>query len=530
MTSIACTNLLEPKTVLPASAPAPVARRETKTYTQILKSSAWIGGSSVVTVAFGIARTKALAVLIGPAGVGLLGLYGSIADVTRSIAGMGINASGVRQIAEAVGSGDGDRIARTATVLRRVSILLGVLGAAILLLLSRQVSLLTFGIDGRSGAIALLSLSVLFSLVAAGQTAYIQGIRRIADLARMRIWGALLGSAASVVLVYFLRERGVVPSLIAVAAMSTLTSWWYSRKAKLRAPRLTSADVIREVTAMLKLGFAFMASGFMLMGVAYGIRIIVLHRVGFAAVGMYQAAWGLSSLYVGFILQAMGEDFYPRLTALAGNNLACNQTVNEQAHVSLLLAAPGILATLTFAPTVMTLFYSPKFTAAADILQWICLGIALRVITWPMGYIVVAKGAHRWFFWSDFAWTVVHVGLAWVLVNAFGVNGAGMAFFGSYVFHGCLIYPVVHRLSGFRWSAENRKTGTIFLLSIGLVFTGFRVLPPALATGLGAVASALVGIYSLRTLLELVDSGQIPARVRGVLVRTRLLPARPSIE
>jgi hypothetical protein len=66
-------------------------------------------------------------------------------------------------------------------------------------------------------------------------------------------------------------------------------------------------------------------------------------------------------------------------------------------------------------------------------------------------------------------------------------------------------------------------------MSIAMVFTGFHVLPPLLATIFGAVACVLVGIYSVRTLLELVDSGHIPARVRGLLVRTRLLPAGPSV-
>jgi PST family polysaccharide transporter len=45
---------------------------------------------------------------------------------------MGINSSGVRQIAEAVGSGDTVRIARTVIVLRRTSIFLGILGAVLL--------------------------------------------------------------------------------------------------------------------------------------------------------------------------------------------------------------------------------------------------------------------------------------------------------------------------------------------------------------------------------------------------------------
>ncbi len=61
-------------------------------------------------------------------------------DLTQSVAGMGINSSGVRQIAEAAGSGDKTRIAQTAAVLRRTSVVLGLLGAALLLVFSRPVS------------------------------------------------------------------------------------------------------------------------------------------------------------------------------------------------------------------------------------------------------------------------------------------------------------------------------------------------------------------------------------------------------
>ena len=159
---------------------------------RFLKSSALIGGSSVLNIAIGIVRTKAMAMLLGPAGFGLAGLYGSIADLTQSIAGMGINSSGVRQIAEAVGSNDKVRIALTTAVLRRTSIVLGVLGAALLVVFSRQVSTLTFGNTQHAAAICLLSIAVFFRLVSAGQGALIQGMRRIADLAKMGALGALL--------------------------------------------------------------------------------------------------------------------------------------------------------------------------------------------------------------------------------------------------------------------------------------------------------------------------------------------------
>ena len=74
----------------------------------------------------------------------------------------------------------------------------------------------------------------------------------------------------------------------------------------------------REATALLTLGLGFLASGFLTMGAAYAIRILVLHTGGVEAAGIYQAAWTIGGLYAGFILQAMGTDFYPRLTAASG--------------------------------------------------------------------------------------------------------------------------------------------------------------------------------------------------------------------
>jgi enterobacterial common antigen flippase len=507
-------------------APAPVVSEVSQprqhSYGQILKSSALIGGSSVINIGLGIVRTKAMAVLLGPAGFGLMGLYSSIADLAQNIAGMGISSSGVRQIAESVGSGEAERIAKTATVLNRISWLLGILGTVLLALLCRPVSKLTFGSEQQAAAVALLSLSVFFRLVSAGQGALIQGMRRISDLAKMGVLGSLYGTIISIPVVFFLREKGVVPSLVGVAVMSVLTSWWYSRKIQVQTPSLTIAEVCHETAGLLKLGFAFMASSFFTMGAAYAIRIIVLRKVGFDAAGLYQSAWAVGGLYVGLILQAMGADFFPRLAGVATDHPECNRLVNEQALISLLLAGPGVLVTLSFAPLVIALLYSTKFYAAAEILRWICLGMTLRVITWPMGFILVAKGEQTLFMLTDFAWTAVHIGLAWVCVNSFGLSGAGMAFFGSYVFHGFLVYPIVRRLSGFRWSAANRRTGLLLLPSVALVFVGFYVLPLWLATGFGTLVACLSLVYSTRTLLRLVPLDRIPGPIRRLLARLRL--------
>jgi enterobacterial common antigen flippase len=488
-----------------------------RSYRSILKSSALIGGASMISVGIGMARTKALAMLLGPSGYGVMGALMMVADLAKVVAQVGINGSGVRQIAESVGSEDASRIALTVVVLRRVSLVCGVIGALALALFSGPVAKFTFGTEGYASSVAVLSLAVVLSVVASGQGALLQGMRRIGDMAKLAVWGSLLGTLVGIPMVYVLGTAGLAPTLVAIAGSSALASWWYSRKIKTEATAVSARMLTYEAASLLKLGMAFMASGLLTLGAAYAVRIIVLRKAGIEAAGIYYAAWTLGGLYIGFVLQALGADFYPRLVAAAKNNAECNRLVNEQAEVSLLMAAPGVLLTLTLSPLAISLFYSAEFVGAIEVLRWICLGMALRVLTWPIGYIVVAKNRQVLFFGIELVWSVVNVTLTWFCVDAYGAVGAGMAFFASYVAHFVVVYPSVRRMTGFRWSAANVRTATVCFGAMLAVFLGFHALPSPGGLALGLTVTALSCFMSTRALVRRASSDRLPAAVSRLL-------------
>jgi PST family polysaccharide transporter len=498
-----------------------VAAASQSSHGQILKSSALIGGASVINLALGAVRMKAMAVLLGPSGVGLLGVYTSICDLVRSVAGLGINTSGVRQIAEAAGSGDARRIARTVWTLRRVALVSGLLGALLLVLLREPIARVTFGGAQQANWLLLLALAVLFAEVSAAQAALVQGMRRIADLARINVLGAFYGMVLGVGVVWFfwrqgVPEHGVVPSIVCVTGMGILTSWWYARKVRVERVRLRWVEVAGEARALLRLGLVFMSTTLMAMGMAYLVRMILVRQIGVDAAGQYQAAWSLGGVYIGFIVQAMGADFYPRLTAVARDRDACNRLVNEQAEVGLLLAGAGVAATLTFAPWVIRLFFSRDFGPAVEVLRWICLGMMLRVVSWPLGFILVARGEGAWFFWTEMVANAIQLALVWFGVQWFGVRGAGIAFFALYVVYLAGIYLVARRLTGFRWSAANRRLALSFGPGVALVFLAAQTLPQWLAMLAGALLTAILGVHSVRTLCTLIPSERWPRAAQRV--------------
>lgn len=77
-----------------------------------------IGSAQVVNFALSIIRMKVIAVLFGPAGIGLLGIYNNLKQMVGNAAGLGMASSGVRQIAGANGDAgavttDDEKLART---------------------------------------------------------------------------------------------------------------------------------------------------------------------------------------------------------------------------------------------------------------------------------------------------------------------------------------------------------------------------------------------------------------------------------
>jgi PST family polysaccharide transporter len=133
----------------------------------------------------------------------------------------------------------------------------------------------------------------------------------------------------------------------------------------------------------------------------------------------------------------------------------------------------------SLAPFVLTLFYAPQFVQAAETLRWICLGVAMRVIGWPLGYVLLAKGNKRLFFFSDATWCVAHIATALVLSSWLGLAGVGIAFLFAYCLHAVLNYFLVRRLTKLRWSSANVGL-TLYLLvtaSIGMLVCLFFAIP-----------------------------------------------------
>ncbi len=471
-------------------------------YAQILKASSIMGGAAGINLLLGMVRVKFAAVFIGTTGVGLLSSFGALQGLIGTLAGLGLQSSAVREIAAAVGKGDEQAIGRAVLTLRRLCWLTGLVGMAAMMLLAPLLSQLTFGHRDYTLDIAALGVIILFGNLSGGQIALIQGMRRIGDMARANIYGAAAGTVAAIGFYAALGLRGIIPTLLAVSAIQLALSFHFARRVPVPKVSLTWRQTFAEASGMVRLGLVMMWNGLMGSAVAYLTVTLITQHEGTQAVGLYSAAFALSGMFVNFVLGAMGADYYPRLTGVASDKPAMVRMVNEQTEIGLLLALPGLLATMALAPWILQIFYTREFLGAVEMLQWFILGCLGRVISWPMGYIMLALGKSSWLIVSESVMHAVHILLIFFGLQVFGLVGVAQSFVLLYVFHIFVTLLIGRKLISFSWS--NRARATIFLSILASALILFTCLQLELmtATLVGGTTTALALLVSASTILK----------------------------
>ena len=474
-------------------------------YRSIFKATSLFGGVQVYQILIQIIKSKFVAVLLGPAGVGIMGLYQSGLQLIQQLSSMGLSQSAVRDVSEANGSNDLHRIAKTVTVVRKLVWVTGILGLVLVACFSPLLSKTSFGNYDYTIPFIILSVTLLLDQLSAGQRVVLQGLRKLKDLAKCSAFGVTFGLITSVPLYYWLGIEGIVPTLILNSLCSLLLSWFYSRKIKVEKVKVTPKQTLEQGKLMLVMGVSMSISGILSTIVAYAIRGYIQANGGVEQVGLYQAGFVIMTTYVGMVMNAIATDYYPRLAAINKDNQKCREAVSKQGEIGVMILAPMLTICLVFMPFVLKILYSDKFLAANEYISWACLGMMLRLASWVISFMFVAKAESKLFIKVELAVNLYYLIFSIIGYKMLGLTGLGIAFMMEYVVYFIQCYIIARKRYDFRFSNSFIKSYVIQLLLvisclvIVLVFNGW------LKYVLGGIIIAISSILGIKGLNEKMD-------------------------
>jgi len=488
--------------------------REAASYRQILRSTSTVGGATLASLIVGLVKMKVFALLVGPVGLGLYGMFNSVLATASAVAGLGLTSSGVQQLAVSKQPSD-EAAARSG--IWSLTWPLAFLGFGVLWVLQRPLAVLLLGDESHAATVGWLGIGVALSVLAGSQLALLQGYRQIGNLAKVRIYSALAAAGAGVAAVYMLGEAGIVLALIATPLAGVVVGLVFLRHVPQKpAEPVSKARLALEWRMLLSLGFIMMVAGFIAAAAQTGARSLIFVQLGAQQAGLYQAAWMASVTNISIILAAMSADYFPRLSKVAGDRTATSDLLNQQIKIALLLGGPILLGLTSSAPAVLWLLYSAEFSGADALFQWHLAGDVLKLVSWSLGFVLVAAREMRRFVLIEASFAIAYILMIWLLLPLIGLDSVGLAYFLAYAIHVSLMAVGCVRLLAVRVSGANLVLGSAILLPLLCVILISRYSVTA-GSILGWMATLVLLAYSGRSIAGLISanpSAPAPAALR----------------
>lgn len=410
---------------------------------RVLKATSLLGSSQVLGMGLSIVRNKLLALWVGQAGVGLMGVLNQSLDFMCISTQFNIRTSAVRNLAVMSESEQDD----VAYVVRRVGFVLGLFGAVVMMIIAPWLSRFTLNSADYAWAFRVVSLTLIFTALMNSEQILLQVRCRFKEIAWGSLAASIVGLAITLPCYWFLKESGIVPSIVAYAVAAWLGAWWFSRRLRLRTTqRLSLVECFRRAKGFIQTGFLLSASTLLSSFVALCIMAVIERGGGKLELGDYQSVNTMLNRYVGILLASMTMEFYPRLSAAAKRPSHLRLMMTHQSILFIRILFPAIVAMILLAPWLIQFFFSDQFLAGWGYFVFGSVGLLGRMVSTIISYSFLAQNKGWTFFWSEVISTIVSFGMMLLGYNLGGLTGLGIATGAWYLVDMLIIYAAA-RLS-----------------------------------------------------------------------------------
>jgi O-antigen/teichoic acid export membrane protein len=379
----------------------------------------------------GFAIAKVVAVTCGPAGLAVMGQLQNAATMLAGLASAPGGSGLVRFTSRHAIAGYSACAPWWRAVGRMTVATLIVLMCAVVLLADDASRLLFATTDSSRfllAAAALLPLAVANTLVAS----VLNGLKRQARFMALSAIGVTVGSACIVAGTLLFGLEGAMFGVVAYSAIcglamiagvarepwARLNYWWG------RAGRAAYADIGRHVAMTITSAICAPVSLML-------VRTLLADRLGWEATGQWQAVQKISEVYLAAVTVALTSYYLPQLSALRGRG-----EVDREVRRALALIVPcvggfGIVLYLA-RDLVIAIAFSSSFAPARDLFAAQLIGDVTKIASWVFAYVMIARGATRWYVTTEIVFSMTLVALAWWFVGQWGLEGAVLAYAVNY--------------------------------------------------------------------------------------------------
>jgi antigen flippase len=455
-------------------------------------------------------RTKVIALVLGPAGVGLVSVIDQFVQMILQLSAFAIPFAAIKILSKAH-SESAETFRATYAGLLRLLLILGSVGAAL------GITLISFRPSWVSP-----SFVAHIPLVAIGLLAIpamiLHGFFRNVPAAAMQpitsaVWdvitAAILASLAIVGILLFKVPGYFVGALVGCVVVSASYYLYLAHRFGLSMTGRPSSirGLLKANPSFVELSLASYAVAFVTPFALFIVRATVLESLGIETAGFLQAAIGIS-LAINLVLGSLnGLVLAPLVNRMLAESKKHREAEEFQRKLLLAIAIVTLPPSL-FPDLVVIGLYSSEFVEAAHVLYWFVLSQAMTQIAGVYTALMIGLDRLKAYGVLMVVGTASNAVLAILLVPRLGLLGAGIAAFTSASLLALGTFGYLHAREGFRIGRAAGLGTPLLFAGLGLASAFVGTLPSFGVPNLVAKSLVCVAVLGLVAPLSLGREGR----------------------
>lgn len=392
----------------------------------IIKVSSMTSVSTAVRMLTAFITTKVAAILIGPAGVALVGQLQNFSSIVMAIATGGINTGVTKYVAEYKNSKNKIRIFISTAL--RINLTLSVLVGIVMIFLSSFLSQQLFHSEEYQLVLIIFGFTIVLYSLNTLLLCILNGFKEFKKFVTINIFASITGLTFSVSLIYFF---GIIGALISVVTyqsvvvfvtiiMLTKTEWFNINYFLFGFSKLALKKYLGYTLMVLVSAFSVPVASII-------IRNHITINLSLNDAGIWEGVNQVANLIFMFINSTIITYYIPRLSELKVKKDLQKEIITTAKFVLpvTLLACIFIFLLRDF---VIKILFSPSFYPMRDLFFFQLIGLFFKLTSFLVATLMHAKAKTKEFVITEILFSATNVLLSVVFINLYGLIGVTIAF------------------------------------------------------------------------------------------------------
>jgi PST family polysaccharide transporter len=157
------------------------------------------------------------------------------------------------------------------------------------------------------------------------------------------------------------------------------------------------------------------------------VRNYIGENLGWDSAGYWQGIYYISSMYLMVVTTSLSIYYLPRLSEIQ-DNIELKKEIYHTYKIIIPIVLVMSLAIFILKRYVILIAFSDKFMPMMDLFLWQLIGDVIKIASWLIGYIMIAKAMTKVFIYTEIGFSLLFIILSIVCIDDFGLVGVTYAF------------------------------------------------------------------------------------------------------